>query len=170
MAPEQQNGTGDVSNVLASPRSPSAEVESEMDPGPREQQPDLPIATAEDLRNTAKFRFKTETLPIPEVGVSLVLRSLSIRQREDLPDIDPEADVTTEETIAKLAETFSIIVHQPKVTAEEAQVFLGDWPAEALDRLMVAYVQMQGSKEEEAVAYGAFPARGAGEVEVPAGS
>jgi hypothetical protein len=107
----------------------------------------------EDLADRTKFRFREETLEIPEIGGTIQLRSLSVKEREDLPNPGELAEVDdkgerTKRAVRAAAETFSIIVSDPKVTADQAEQFLGDWPVEAFDRITAAYAKLVGSEEE----------------------
>lgn len=122
------------------------------------------VLSAEQLADRSRFKFRDTTLEIPEIGGSVVLKSLTVRERESLPDIS-DSDVMdtddrgkrTKKAIKNSAIAFSIIVKEPDVTAEQAEEFLGDWPAEALDRITVAYRELVGNKEEAAAATAEFP-------------
>lgn len=120
------------------------------------------VLSAEQLADRSRFKFRDTTLEIPEIGGSIVIKSLTVRERESLPDISDVMDTDdrgkrTRKAIKNSAIAFSIIVKEPDVTAEQAEEFLGDWPAEALDRLTVAYRDLVGNKEEAAAASGEFP-------------
>jgi len=119
--------------------------------------------TVEDLANRTRFRFREEELEVPEIGGTLVLKSLSVREREMLPDAEElqetdDAGQRTQQAIRNAAQVFAVIVAQPKVSPEEAEQFLGDWPAEAFDRVTAAYGELVGNREEEKAAAAEFPA------------
>lgn len=113
----------------------------------------------EALADRTRFRFKEEVLEIPELGGSIKLKSLSVEEREALPGLVDEDDESAN-AVAKLAQVFSVIVAEPKVTPEEAEKFLGDWPAEALDRIVAKYGELTGNKEEEQAAAAEFQGAG----------
>jgi hypothetical protein len=118
--------------------------------------------TASDLRDRSRFQFREEELELPELGGSVLLRSLSVEEREMLPDptllseIDDKGE-RTQAAIKASAETFSLIVADPKVSAGEALEFLSEWPAEAFDKITQAYGRLVGDAEEERAAYAEFP-------------
>src|SRR4051794_4712751 len=94
----------------------------------------VPVATAEQLAERTRFKFREETLEIPEIGLSVILKSLSVRERESLPDPSDLSEVDdkgerTQRAIQSSAEVFAVIVAQPKVPVEQAVEFLPDWPA-----------------------------------------
>lgn len=122
--------------------------------------------TKEALADRSRFQFKKENLDLGEwiTGVVLELKTLSVRERDDLPDLvgdDGQADVT----IPKLAAVFAAVVDnatvdgQPlgRLTKEEAEGFLGQWPAEALDKVIEKFGELTGDKEEQRKAASAFP-------------
>jgi DnaJ-domain-containing protein 1 len=118
--------------------------------------------SVDELADRARFRFREEELEIPEVGGSIVLKSLSVREREMLPDPTELLEVDdvgerTKRAIKNAAQVFSVIVAEPEVTPEQAEEFLGDWPADAFDRVTSAYGDLVGGKEDEKAAASAFP-------------
>jgi hypothetical protein len=122
------------------------------------------ILTAEDLANKVRFKFRETELDLTDKGVPgiIVLKSLTVREREQLPDpVDlTEVDDRGERTrraLESAGEVFALIVAQPKVTAEAAAEFLGDWPTEAYDAISEAYGSMVGNREEAQAAAGEFP-------------
>jgi len=125
---------------------------------------DTGMLSAADLADRSRFDFRYEVVELPEIGGKIKLKSLSVEEREMLPDLrklSEEDDVgkRTEGAIKAAAFTFALIVAEPKVTAEEAEKFLGDWPAKAYDRVNEAYDKLLGGGEEEKAAYREFPER-----------
>jgi hypothetical protein len=120
--------------------------------------------TKDQLADRTRFKFREQELEIPEIGGSLVLKSLSVRERELLPDpealgkIDDEGK-RTEQALRDAGLVFSCIVSEPEVTPEEASEFLADWPAEAFDRVTKAYGELIGTEEEARTAREEFPDR-----------
>lgn len=126
--------------------------------------PQNAIATLADLRDKDRFQFKESILEIPELGgAKIVLRSLSVREREMLPGLEDIKETDdkgkrTKAAIRAAAETYSVLVHEPKLSAEDWESFLGDWPTEGYDRVSRAYGEMIGESDEEArEARAAFP-------------
>lgn len=124
-----------------------------------EREKGLPVSngrlTKEQLAEKTRFRFKEQTLELPELGGSIVLKSLTVGEREALPDLT-DADGKPDAGIPKIAALFAAIVADPKVTTQEAEEFLPGWPAEALDALLVAYGKLAGTEEEAAAAAAEF--------------
>ena len=120
------------------------------------------ILSVDDLADRTRFRFREEVLEVPEIGGKLVLKSLSVREREMLPnpeDLEEKDDKgeRTKQALHNAAEVFAVIVAEPKVTVEQAEAFLGDWPAEAFDRVTGAYGKLVGTEEEVQAAAAEFP-------------
>lgn len=118
--------------------------------------------SADDLADRTRFRFREVVLEVPEIGGNLTLKSLSVREREMLPDPTELLEVDdlgerTQAAIKNAAQVFSVIVAEPRVSAEVAEQFLGDWPAEAFDRVTAAYGELVGSNEEVDLAAKEFP-------------
>lgn len=121
------------------------------------------VLSAEDLANKTRFKFREEELELPQIGGKIVLKSLSVREREELPDPVDLSEVDdrgerSQRAINSAAQVFAVIVSEPKVTVEQAEQFLGDWPADAFDAVTEAYGRMVGNKEEAAAAAAEFPA------------
>jgi len=120
--------------------------------------------TKADLADRTRFRFREQELEIPELDGTITLKSLSVREREMLPDpgvlkeIDDEGQ-RTERALQNAATVFSCIVADPDLSAEEAAEFLGDWPSEAFDRVTAAYSELIGGEEEQKAASAEFPDR-----------
>jgi hypothetical protein len=108
----------------------------------------------EQLGDRGRFTFNQEEVEIEELGGSVVVRTPSVGQRDELSKHTPddEKDWTLEHT----ATLFSLIVVDPEVTAEEALEFLGDWPGTALDRITKTFARLVGTKEELRDAAGDF--------------
>jgi hypothetical protein len=120
--------------------------------------------TKEQLADRTRFRFREQELEIPEIGGTITLKSLSVREREMLPDPAALAEIDdegkrTEESLRNAGQVFACIVADPKVTPEEAAAFLADWPAEAFDRVTAAYGELIGTEEETKAASAEFPNR-----------
>lgn len=112
--------------------------------------------TKEALADRSRFQFKHEELELPEIGGYIVLKTLSVAERDSLPDLvdkDGEPDVST----PKLAAIFAAAVAEPKLTAAEAEEFLGAWPAAALDKVIEKFGELAGGEKEQSAAAGAFP-------------
>jgi hypothetical protein len=122
------------------------------------------MLSAEQLADKTRFRFRESVLDLTDtIGGKITLKSLSVREREELPDAVDLTEVTdtgerTQKAISSAAQVFAVIVSEPKVTVEQAEQFLGDWPAEAFDAVTAAYGQMVGNREEAKAAAGEFPA------------
>jgi hypothetical protein len=133
------------------------------------------FSTFEELCDETRFQFSTDVLEIPEVQARLLLRTLSVEERESLPGIaelmeEDKSGNRTEKAIKASAMTFSVIVHKPKLTPEQAEQFIGKWPAAAFDRLSTAYRKLVGDAEEESAAYATFPGDEAADDPSPAAS
>jgi len=138
-------------------REPNTVASTSRDNG----KPSRKRLSAEELADRTRFKFREEELEIPEIGGSIVLKTLSVREREQLPDpVDlTEVDDLGERTrkaIRSAAETFAVIVVEPNVTVEQAEKFLGDWPAEAFDRISEAYAKLVGNRLEADAAASEF--------------
>lgn len=115
----------------------------------------------DQLANASKFSFDEEVLELPEIdGGKIMLKTLSVDERDSLPDL-VNPDGSDASSTAKLAAYFSACVKTPDVTAEEAEKFLGKWPATALDKVLKKFAEMAGAtKEEQSAAAGEFPGAG----------
>lgn len=109
----------------------------------------------ENLGDRGRFRFKQEEVELPELDGSVVVRSPSVSQRDELSKETP--DDPKEWTIKDTAKLFAMIVVEPDVSEDEAAEFLGDWPGPALDRVVEKFAEMTGTKEEKRTAVGDFP-------------
>ncbi|RPH37044.1 MAG: hypothetical protein EHM90_00405 [Chloroflexi bacterium] len=120
--------------------------------------------SASQLADRSRFKFRTKVVDLPEIGGKIEIRSLTIAEREQLPtladmkDIDDKGE-RTEHAVASAAETFSVIVSNPEVSAAQAKEFLGSWPAEAFDRVVEEFGELVADgKEEQRIARDEFPA------------
>ena len=122
--------------------------------------------TKEALADRTRFQFKKEKLDLSEwiTGVVLELKTLSVKERDDLPElVDAEGNASV--TIDKLAAVFAAVVDNAVVdgqplgglSKEEAQGFLGAWPADALDQVIQKFGELTGDREEQRKAASAFP-------------
>jgi hypothetical protein len=118
---------------------------------------ELPLATKEDLADTGKFQWKRERLELPEIGSAIMLKTLSVEERDALPELS-DADGNPDGSIPKLAAVFAAVVETPKLTKQEAEATLRKWPAEALDKVLVEFGKLAGGEEEAREAAGTFPA------------
>lgn len=100
------------------------------------------------LADKSRFRFKEDELDLSEHidGVVLGLKSLSVGERDKLPDL-VDGDGKPDVDVPKLAAVFAAVVSDPKVSAGEAEEFLADWPAEALDAVIEKFGELTGAKE-----------------------
>jgi hypothetical protein len=103
----------------------------------------------EQLADRSRYQFKTEEVEIPELGGSVEVKTLSVKERDSLPDLVDE-DGKPQASVENLAKVFSAVVSDPEVTEQEAQGFLGDLPATALDRVIEKFGELLGTSEEEA--------------------
>jgi hypothetical protein len=126
----------------------------------------LPALTAEDLADESRFQFRRKEVEVPEIGGKVTLKTLSVAEREALPPLVGEDDEKESEANKRLAKALSLIMVEPNVTPEQAEAFLGRWPAGAWDRIVVAYLELAtgqpdaDEKKEDRVARGTFPEEG----------
>lgn len=106
------------------------------------------------LADHSKFHFAEEEVDLPEIGGSVLVRSPSVQQREELAKHAPDSE--GDWSISDTARLFSIVVVDPQVTAEEAEAFLGEWPGAALDRVLAKFAELIGGKEDLRDAVGEF--------------
>jgi hypothetical protein len=112
--------------------------------------------TKEALADRSRFQFRSEELELPELDGFVVLKALSVEERDNLPDLTDDAG-NPDVSIGKLAAIFAAAVDQPKLTAEEAEEFLGSWPASALDRVIEKFGEIAGNETERSAAAREFP-------------
>lgn len=102
--------------------------------------------TLDQLRDKSRYEFKTEDVDLPELGGSVAVKTLSVAERDKLPDMTDE-NGKPNASVADLAKTFATIVSEPKLTSEEAEAILGDLPATALDKVIEKFSELLGTKE-----------------------
>lgn len=117
----------------------------------------------EDAKNTENYTFNGDEVPVDEVkeGATVLVRSLSLGERERFNQQTP--DKPGDWTLDHTALLFSVAVHEPKFTKEEALEFLSEWPAPALDRIVAKFNELVADKEVQRNAVGEFPDRSEGE-------
>ncbi len=109
------------------------------------------------IKARSNFTFKEEEVELPEIGGSVLVRSPSVETRDEMAKHAP--DDQKDWDLKNTAYLFSKIVVDPQVTPEEAEEFLGDWPGEALDRVLAKFTELIGTKEETRAAVGQFPSK-----------
>lgn len=112
--------------------------------------------TKEELADRARFQFREQEVELPELDGYVVLRALSVEEREALPDLvdkDGNPDLSTD----NLAAVFAAALKTPELSTAEAKEFVKDWPAAALDRVITAFGDLNGTREEQKAAAGTFP-------------
>jgi len=102
----------------------------------------------EQLSDRKRYQFRTEEVEIPELGGSVEVKTLSVKERDQLPDLTDEKG-NADASVEKLAQVFAAVVSDPKVTAKEAEGFLGDLPATALDRVIEKFGELLEGKEDQ---------------------
>lgn len=112
--------------------------------------------TKEALADRSRFQFRSEELELPELDGYVVLKSLSVEERDNLPELT-DKDGNPDVSIGKLAAIFAAAVDQPKLTPAEAEEFLGSWPATALDRVIEKFGEIAGNETERSAAAREFP-------------
>jgi hypothetical protein len=106
----------------------------------------MPRLTKDQLADRSRYKFKDEEVDIPELGGSVLVKTLSVAERDALPDLI-DADGKPDSSVSKLAQLFCAVVCDPKLTQDEAEAFLGELPATALDRVVEAFGELVGTKE-----------------------
>jgi len=113
--------------------------------------------TKEALADRSRFQFRSEELEIPELDGYVVVKQLSVEERDNLPELTGPDGKTPDVSIDKLAAIFVAAVSEPKLTKDEAVAFLGAWPASALDRVIEKFGEIAGNEEERSAAAREFP-------------
>lgn len=133
---------------------------TDEDPGAADAPQGAPLSL-NDLADVGRFQFEKDTVDLPEIGGYIVCRTLSVAERDALPDltkIDPDSGKEVPDvSVDKLAEIFAATVCEPKATLEQAKQFLPGWPATALDKVIEKFGELVGVDEEAREAAGAFP-------------
>lgn len=118
----------------------------------------------EDLADRSRYKFESREVEIPELGGSVEVRTLSVEERDELPDLvkpvlrdgkpvyddDGQQVTETDASIEKLAATWAAVVSDPKLTADEAADLLRPMPAPVLDRVIAEFGKLLGEGKEEA--------------------
>lgn len=114
----------------------------------------MPRLTKEQLKDRSRYQFKTEDVPLPELGeedgepFTVAVKTLSVAERDALPDLtDDEGE--PDSSVPKLARLFAAVVSEPKLSVSEAEEFLGELPSTAFDRIVEAFSELVGSKDAE---------------------
>jgi hypothetical protein len=116
----------------------------------------LPRLTKEELADTSRYSFIEGEVDLPEIGGSIGLKSLDLDERLALPSMFDD-DGKRRPVLGVLAASFAAIVADPKLTAEEAEAFLGKLPTTAYDRVEAEFKKILGSEEERRETVKEFP-------------
>lgn len=116
----------------------------------------MPRLTKEQLADRGRYQFKDKEVEIPELGGSVQVRTLSVADRNDLPELT-DKDGNSIATVEKLAQLFVAVVTDPKLSVEEATAFLGELPSTAFDRVVEAFGELTGTKEDADKTVREFP-------------
>lgn len=106
----------------------------------------MPRLSKDQLADRSRYQFRDKEVEIPELGGSVLVKTLSVAERDALPDLS-DAEGNSIATVEKLAELFVAVVNDPKLALDEAKAFLGDLPATAFDRVVEAFGELVGTKE-----------------------
>lgn len=104
--------------------------------------------TKEQLADKTRYKFRKREVDLPELGGSVEVKTLSVGEREDLPDL-VDADGKPNAGLSEFAQVCTAVVADPALTAEEWSGFLAELPATALDRVIEAFGKLLGTNEEE---------------------
>lgn len=105
-----------------------------------------------DLGARGRFVFQQQEVEIPEISTednepgSVLVRTPSVGQRDTLTQDLP--DELKDWKTVDVATLCSVVVVDPKLSKEEWLEFLGDWPGTALDRIVEAWMALNGTEEE----------------------
>lgn len=116
----------------------------------------MPRLTKDQLADRSRYQFRDKEVDIPELGGSVLVKTLSVAERDKLPDLTDENGKSIA-TVEKLAELFVAVVNDPELTLDEAKAFLGDLPATAFDRVVEAFGELVGTKEDADKTVREFP-------------
>lgn len=111
----------------------------------------LGMLTKEQLADATRFKFKEKVLELPELGGKVAIKSLTVGEREALPELQ-DAEGKPDASVEKLAALLAAIMAEPKMSKEELLPIMVSWPGEALDKVLIAYGEMAGTEEEAAAA------------------
>lgn len=107
--------------------------------------------TKEQLADKTRYRFRKQEVDLPELDGSVQVKTLSVGEREDLPDL-VDADGKSIAGIGELARVCAAVVVDPRLTSGEWEEFLADLPATVLDRVIEAFGELLGTNEKESAA------------------
>lgn len=108
----------------------------------------MPRLTKAQIKDRSRYQFKAEEVEIPELDGSVEVKTLSVKERDELPDLIDE-DGKASAGLKELAGVFAAVVSDPKVSAKEAEGFLGDLPAPALDRVIEKFGELLSDKDDQ---------------------
>lgn len=111
------------------------------------EKPKAKILTEEEIADTSRYQFAEEELYLPELGGSIVVRPMTVEQRQELPSMRDE-DGNFKPTLKSMAAGFASIVVNPKLTPEKAEKFVGKLPTTAYDAVQLKLAELIGSTEE----------------------
>lgn len=112
----------------------------------------MTLLSKEQLKDKTRYQFKAKEVDIPELGGSVKIKTLSVRERNELPElveIDSEGRVKSIATVEDLAKTFATLVSEPKLTVDEAKEVVGDLPAPAYDRVQQKFAELLGTEDDK---------------------
>jgi hypothetical protein len=101
--------------------------------------------TKEQLADTSRYKLREEELELPEIGGSVLVKSLSVGARRALPPLRDEDGNPTKEGQAA---SFATLVVDPEFTPEEAAEFIDALPASAYDKVQIKLAELLGTEEE----------------------
>jgi hypothetical protein len=113
--------------------------------------------TKDQLADRTRFSFKEEDVELPEIGGMIRVKQMNLQEREELPDLaDENGKAIPDPDKKRLATLFASIVVEPRLSVEEARETIVTWPAEAVDKVIIAFGKMTGTKEEAVAAAAEF--------------
>lgn len=116
----------------------------------------MPRLTKEQLADKGRYQFKDTEVDIPELGGSVLVKTLTVAERNELPDLTDE-NGKPDSSVEKLAQLFAAVVNDPPVSKEEAEGFLGSLPSSAFDRVVEEFSKLTGTKEDADKTVREFP-------------
>lgn len=122
-----------------------------------EAEGELPRATSvEQLR--AAIPFAEASVPIPELGISVLVRSLSAHKRSKLMNGLLDGDGNVKSIPEMQARMFAASVVDPQVSIEDARELATTWPAPVWDRITDKVDELSPRpKEARSTAAAEFP-------------
>jgi hypothetical protein len=107
--------------------------------------PKLKRLTKEQLADTSRYKLREEELELPELGGSVLVKSVTVGKRRELPSMRDEDGNPTKEGQAAW---FSTVIVDPPLTPDEVEGFIDDLPAMAFDRVNIKVAELVGTEEE----------------------